>query len=86
MGVAPLGQLACGVGARLAYDEGLASFVVEGAPEGVQVERHDAEAVVVVDERERAAVPRDRAHGGRVDDRARIVAQRLGGEVVCTVW
>jgi sarcosine oxidase subunit alpha len=37
VGVAPLGQLACGVGARLAYDEGLASFVVEGAPEGVHL-------------------------------------------------
>ena len=46
---------------------------VEVAPEGVKVERHDAEAVVVVDERQRAAIPGDRAHGGRVDDRARPV-------------
>ena len=37
VGIAPLGQLACGVGARFAYDEALASFRVENEPEGVRL-------------------------------------------------
>ena len=37
VGVAPLGQLACGVGARFAYDDELASFRVEGVPAGVHL-------------------------------------------------
>ena len=37
MGVAPLGQLACGVGARFAYDDALASFRVEAVPDGVHL-------------------------------------------------
>ena len=37
VGVAPLGQLACGVGARFAYDDTLASFRVEAVPEGVHL-------------------------------------------------
>ena len=46
---------------------------VEVAPEVVEIERDDPEAVVVVDERERASLARDRAHRLRVDDRARAV-------------
>ena len=34
VGVVPLGQLACGVGARFDYDEELASFRVEATPDG----------------------------------------------------
>jgi sarcosine oxidase, subunit alpha len=37
VGTAPLGQLACGVGARFAYDEPLATFRVEGHPEGMRL-------------------------------------------------
>ncbi|MFL5336658.1 MAG: 2Fe-2S iron-sulfur cluster-binding protein, partial [Geminicoccaceae bacterium] len=51
VGVVPLGQLACGVGARFAYDEALATFRVEGQPEGVRLagsvnQRHDLGAVL----------------------------------------
>ena len=46
---------------------------VQVAPEVVEIERDDPEAVVVVDERERASLARDRAHRLRVDDRARPV-------------
>ena len=37
VGVAPLGQLACGVGARFVYDDELASFRVEAVPDGVRL-------------------------------------------------
>ncbi len=51
VGVAPLGQLACGVGARFAYNEAVATFRVESLPEGVRLagsvnQRHDLEAVL----------------------------------------
>ena len=37
VGTAPLGQLACHVGARFAYDEPLATFRVEGHPGGMRL-------------------------------------------------
>ena len=37
VGIVPLGQLACGAGARYLYDEKLASFVLDGMPEGVHL-------------------------------------------------
>jgi sarcosine oxidase subunit alpha len=51
VGVAPLGQLACGVGAHFAYDEALATFRVEGAPDAVRLagsvnQRHDLASVL----------------------------------------
>ena len=36
-GVVPLGQLACGGGARYVHDAALASFVLDGVPDGVRV-------------------------------------------------
>ena len=50
-GLAPLGQLACGAGARFVYDDALASFRLEGQPEGVWLagsvaHRHNLAAVL----------------------------------------
>ena len=51
VGVAPLGQLACNVGARFVYDDAVASFRVEGQPKGAWLagsvaHRHDLAAVL----------------------------------------
>lgn len=51
VGVGPLGQLACGVGAGFTYDAELASFRIEGVPDGIRLagsvrHRHDLAAVL----------------------------------------
>ena len=68
-GVAPLGQLACGVGARFVYDDALASFRVEGQPEGVWLagsvdHRHEL-AAVLADGAAAGDRGRGRRHGAR---------------------
>ena len=66
VGVAPLGQLVCGVGARFAYDEAMATFRVEGLPEGVRLagsvnQRHGLDAVLA-DGAAAAGEPECRSH------------------------
>ena len=58
VGMAPLGGLACHVGARLVYRESAGTFVVEGAPAGVRL------AGAVNQQRELAAVLADGAAAG----------------------
>ena len=59
---------------------------VQVAAQVVQVERHDPDAVVVVDERQRASLARHRADRLRVDDGARAVEHAVdhddGGPLV----